>query len=264
MVLPTRPSSPSDSITDSTSAHADATDASDGGAFRLLDGGEIQALLQTLAEQRVRVTLSNAEGDHLNSTVRSVDVDGLTFDLRSGDEPEPLLGADEIVAVAYLDQIRVQFELEGLLHVDGPQGAMLRSPPPQQFYRFQRRQAFRVRMNGRTPQVRLPHPVQPGQDLRLRVADLSVGGLALLVLSDQVEALAALAALPSGTLLAGAHIELDRDTRFTTSLRLLHLHPGADGQAQLGLAFGPLEPSAARQLQIYIDQTQKLSRLLRK
>lgn len=258
MVLPPSPVSPGD---DSTDAPAEA------GAFRVLDPGEIQALLQTLAEQRVRVTLSNADGDHLNTTMRSVDAGGLSFDLRSGDAPEPLLGADEIVAVAYLDQIRVQFELEGLLLVDGPPGPLLRSPPPQQFYRFQRRQAFRVRMNSRVPQVRLPHPAdsgEPARELRLRVADLSVGGLALLVPADQVEALAALAALPSGTLLPGALIELDRDTRFTTSLRLLHLHPGTDGQAQLGLAFGPLEPTAARQLQLYIDQTQKLSRLLRK
>lgn len=258
MVPPTSPTTPSAPA----ATHPD--DATEAGAFRLLDGGEIHALLQTLAEQRVRVTISNADGDHLNSTLRSVDADGLTFDLRSGDAPAPLLGADEIVAVAYLDQIRVQFELESLLLVNGPQGAALRSPPPQQFYRFQRRQAFRVRVNSRTPQVRLPHPAHAGETLRLRIADLSIGGLALLVPSDQIDALTAFATLPSGSLLPAAQIELDRDTRFETTLRLLHLHPGADGQAQLGLAFGPLDPTAARQLQLYIDQTQKLSRLLRK
>ena len=125
------------------------------------------------------------------------------------------------------------------------------------------RSAFRVRPGNHSPQVRLTHP-QHTTELRARILDLSVGGLAMLLPPE-------LTPWPEGTILPGLTLELDRDTRFQASLRVRHVHV-ADAKANsytqpsgtlLGLAFAQIEPAAARALQLYIDQAQKRSRLLR-
>jgi len=230
------------------------------GDFRVDAPGEILALLRGLQTEQTPVVLSSAGGAHLEGTLCSIDSahGALAFDLRADDAQLPgLLGTDEVTVVAYLENIRLQFELDDLMLVNSPQGTVLRGGLPARLYRFQRRQAFRVRPNTRTPQARLQHPQVPELALRLRVLDLSIGGLALLLPPDAP-------ALAAGSLLPGVQIELDRDTRFKVDLRLQHVHPGEATGSQLGLAFVQIEPEAARELQRYIDQTQKLSRLLRK
>lgn len=229
------------------------------GDFRIAAPGEVLALLRHLQQQQATIELSSAAGLHLSGQLCGVDAEqaALSFDVGVHAPQLPaLLEADEVTAVAYLDQIRLQFELEGLLLVNGAEGAVLRSALPLALYRFQRRQTFRVRPNSRTPQARLQHPLWP-EPQRLRVLDLSIGGLALLLPPE-------LPAPPPGCLLSGAQIELDRETRFGAGLRLQHVHVNDGGGTQLGLAFAQIEAAATRDLQRYIDQTQKLSRLLRK
>ena len=59
-------------------------------------------------------------------------------------------------------------------------------------------------------------------------------------------------------------VELDRHTRLMVDLRLQHVRPQADGSRQLGLTFENLDPLAERDLQHYVEQAQKMARLLRK
>lgn len=244
----------------------DPATPADSGDFRIQAPGEILTLLRRLQSERSHLILSNAAGLSVQSSLCSVDAASgrLLLDLPTAGSPLPaLLGAEELTAVAYLDQIRLQFEVEGLLLVqpDAPTEnsgqAVMQASLPLVLYRFQRRQAFRVRPNGRTPQARFSLPTGSGELLSLRVLDLSLGGLALQLPAGQD-------APEAGTLLTGVLVELDRHTRLTADLRLQHARPQDDGSHQLGLLFEKLDPMATRDLQYYIEQVQKTARLLRK
>ena len=169
-----------------------------------------------------------------------------------------LVDGDEAVAVAYLDSIKLQFDLRGLLLVRSPQSCALQAVLPEVLYRFQRRQAYRVRTIERgSPKARLRHPSMPEMMLSLRVLDVSIGGCALLLPDD-------MPAIEAGVTLRGARIELDPDTRFGATLMVHHvssIQPHSRG-ARLGCELRELDGSAERALQRYIDNTQKRRRLL--
>lgn len=245
------------------SSSPDASDPEASGDFRIQASAEVLVLLQALQDQQIPITLSTPGGISVQSCLSAVDgqFGALGFDVHPDDPLLPeLLSAEEVTAVAYLDQIKLQFELEGLLLLNSEalaRGAVLRSPIPSRLYRFQRRQAFRVRPSTRTPQVRLPHPQEGEQELRLRILDLSLGGLAVLWPAD-------VSVPEAGGVIASAQIELDRDTRFEASLRVQNMRPEAEGGLLLGLNFARIDTEAERLLQRYIDQVQKLGRLLRK
>ncbi|MCV2367413.1 flagellar brake protein [Roseateles oligotrophus] len=224
--------------------------------FRVQAPSEILSLLRTLQTQKTRVSLSTPNGASLSCSLIDIDTEraSLSFDIAPANEQlQALLSADEITAVAYLDQIRLQFELEDPVLIN----AALRCNSPIVMYRFQRRQTFRVQNSLRTPQVRLVHPLHPDLHLSLRILDLSLGGVALL-LPAEVEP------FPPGCELASAQVNLARDIRFNTGLRLKNARPiDALGNTQLGWTFTQLDAEATLFLQRYIDQTQILSRMLR-
>ncbi len=155
-----------------------------------------------------------------------------------------LAQCDEAVAVAYLDSVKLQFDLSDLVLVHGASSCALRAALPAVLYRFQRRASFRVRtFERRAPQARLRHPSMPEMRLALRIVDISVGGCAL-VLPDDVPA------LQPGSRLGGVRIELDGDTAFDATLRLQHvsaMHGGGHGM-RLGCEFIELDGQAQRTL----------------
>jgi c-di-GMP-binding flagellar brake protein YcgR len=169
-----------------------------------------------------------------------------------------LAQCDEAVAVAYLDSVNLQFDLDDLVLVHGSHSCALRAQLPTVLYRFQRRASFRVRIfERRAPRAQLRHPSMPEMRLNLRIVDVSVGGCAL-VLPDDVPA------LQPGSRLGGVRIELDGDTSFDATLRLQHvsaMHGGGHG-VRLGCEFIELQGQAQRALQRYIDLTQQRRRLL--
>ena len=229
--------------------------------YRISAPVEIAAYLRELMSEQVRIYLRNPEGVDLHTTVCVLDArTGLMgFDLPvSSSQAESLLESDEITATAYLASIRLEFELEQPVIVRDGGGSVLRAALPRRLYRFQRRQTFRVQPMGvNYPLLQLRHP-QQGELLRLRVLDVSMGGLGLLLPGDQAE-------LPPNLDLVGCVLELDRDTRLDVGLRLLHVTQHAEIQSgrHLGCAFQALTPETARALQLYIDQTQKRRRQMR-
>ncbi|MET0519024.1 MAG: flagellar regulator YcgR PilZN domain-containing protein [Burkholderiaceae bacterium] len=255
-LTPTAPAAP-----DAPSPGAAPDDASaDLGEFRIQAPGEILLLLRRLLDQRTRLSLSAGGTEPLVSVLSAIDSrhGTLDFEIRDDDPQLGALRAARAIAVeAFLDNIRLQFSLEGLHPLRGGDGPVLRGRLPGQLYRFQRRQFFRVRPATRLPQVRLQHPLLPELQLRLRVLNLSLGGMALLLPEG-------IAPIPAGSLLPAVQVELDRDARFDAMLRVQHVEPGAEGGQQLGLAFDRIDAAATRILQLYIDQAQKLERLLRK
>ncbi|MFY9512626.1 MAG: flagellar brake protein [Rubrivivax sp.] len=229
--------------------------------FRVTHPREMLALLRQLRDASVPVHLSGPGGAGLTTALWALDDarGRLSF---SADEMHPQLQAlvdgDEAVAVAYLDSVKLQFDLHGLLVVRSAGSCALQAEWPQELYRFQRRSAFRVRPSERlAPKARLRHPAIPEMALALRVLDVSIGGCALLLPPD-------VPPLDAGVRLGDVRIELDADTRFEVMLTLHHvtsLQPQERG-VRLGCEWGPLSGSAERALQRWIDQMQKRRRLL--
>jgi len=235
----------------------------DGGLdeFRIHAPIEVRALLRKLVDGNVLVNVSGSDGTAYTTTIWAIDHARGTLSL-SADAADPkvqrLIEAEEAVVVGYLDSIKVQFDLHGLVLVHGVQTSALQASLPREIYRFQRRSSYRVRPLGRTtPLARLHHPALPEMQLQLRILDVSLGGCALFVPAD-------VPPISPGVDIASVWIELDPDTRFETRLHIHHV-TSLDSQARgvrLGCSMVALPREAERMLQRYIDQTQKRRRLL--
>lgn len=230
-------------------------------AFRVTDPVEQMALLRELLERNVIVHLSGPGGNGTTTTVWTLDTQQRRLSLGAevlDPQLQRLVDAGEVTAVAYLDNVKLQFELGELLLVHGERDCALQAPLPRTMYRFQRRENFRVRtLLRQAASAHLRHPSLPDMQLALRVVDVSMGGCALLLPDD-------VPPITPGLRLHKVRIELDADTRFDATLLLLHvtsIHPMSGG-ARLGCSLSELDGDAQRALQRYIDQTQKRRRLL--
>jgi len=229
--------------------------------FRVDDRTELLRLLKLLRDGSVPVALSSPRGHAVSTQLWSLDParDHLSFSAEGGGLAlQGLAQSDEAVAVAYLDSIKLQFDLSELLLVHDMASSALRTRMPAVLYRFQRRGSFRVRSLDRVaPLVQLRHPSIPDMLLALRVVDISASGCALRLPDD-------VPALQPGTRVQGARIQLDADTCFTATLGLQHvssLQPGTPG-TRLGCEMLDLDGPAQRALQRYIDRTQQRRRAL--
>lgn len=229
--------------------------------YRVDAPAEVQAYLQQLVRQEVPVTLAAPDGVSLVAGLWTLDAERelLVLTVPAGDaRVGHVVEGGEAVAVAYLDNVKLQFELEGLMLVHGHEASVLHARYPDTLLRFQRRGGYRVRPLGRqAPIVAIGRPDEPQALLRLRVLDLSHGGLALL-LPEGVEGYGV------GTAVSAASLELDAGRRIQIALRVVHVSPLREpGQGQrLGCEIEGLSGLAARTLQRYIDETQKRARLM--
>lgn len=244
---------------DTRPAELDASGGTDRWAeFRVAHSQDRKMLLRQVRDGNVAVNLSAPDGSALTTTLWAVEDNSLSFsvDARSP-QLARILDGDEAVAVAYLESVKLQFDLHELMLVRGPQSATLRAALPSEIYRFQRRQAYRVRtLERHAPTARLRHPAIPEMRLGLRVLDVSLGGCALWLPAD-------VPPLAAGTRLTEVEITLDAETRFIASLVLAHvsaLLPGSAG-VRVGCEWR-LAGSGERSLQRWIDQAQKRRRLM--
>jgi c-di-GMP-binding flagellar brake protein YcgR len=229
--------------------------------FRVTHPQERNLLLRQLRDGQSPVNLNGPDGSVITTTLWALDdvQARLSF---SADPGLPALArlveADEAVAVAYMDSVKLQFDVNRLVLVRGPQSCSLQCTMPAAVYRFQRRNAFRVRTPDKhSPTARFRHPSIPDMPLALRVLDVSIGGCALWLPAD-------LPPLQAGTQFAAVTIELDAETRFQTGLSLQHVTgPGRnDAGVRLGCEWQALSGNAERTLQRWIDHMQKRRRLL--
>jgi flagellar brake protein len=230
-------------------------------SFRVGDPVEVRSLLKSLMDRGVTINLNGSDGSAYSTTLWTIDgtQDKIAF---TADLMAPavhrLVEADEAVAVGYLDQIKLQFDVADRMLVHGRQHCVLQAALPRELFRFQRRNAFRVRTLERSaPTARFRHPSIPEMTLELRVLDVSVGGCALFMPSD-------LPMFEPGVQINDCSIELDAGTLLRGSLVVHHvtsIQPQARG-VRLGCELLHLDPDATRALQRYIDQTQKRRRML--
>jgi c-di-GMP-binding flagellar brake protein YcgR len=180
-----------------------------------------------------------------------------------------LVECNEATAVAYLENVKLQFDLQGFVLVHSATGSALHSQLPREMYRFQRRNAFRVRSSGRPdPLATFRHPALPDMTLALRMLDVSIGGCALWLPGD-------VPPLQAGTRLGELQVELDAETRFSAPATLQHITSlgngsetpdrataGAANGVRIGCEWLALPGSAERILQRWIDRAQQRQRLL--
>jgi c-di-GMP-binding flagellar brake protein YcgR len=228
--------------------------------FRVGHPAEVLALLRRLVDGNVLIQLSAPGGAAYTTVLWALDAQHqrISFDADPNHpQVRPLVDAGEATAVAYLDAIKVQFDVGGLVLVHGHNASALQAMLPSVLYRFQRREYFRVKAR-EGALAHLRHPALPEMQLALRVLDVSIGGCALALPAD-------VPPIAAGIRIAGARIELDPDSQAEVTLGIQHVsggfHPGAR-DLRLGCSFVALAGAAERTLQRYIDLTQRRARLL--
>ena len=230
-------------------------------AYRIDDPREVLSLLSQLRSSATALSITAPGGISLGASLWTLEPEHqrLALEMEAGAPQLPaLVDSNEADATAWLDSVKLQFPLQDLMLVRSTKATALQARLPNRIYRFQRRGAFRVRTLERgTPSATFRHPGMPDMLLRLRVVDISTGGCALLLPTD-------VPPLPLGTLVQGAVLEMDGDTRLACGLLLQHVSALGDQPSglRLGCELQDLDPLAVRQLQRYIDQTQKRRRLL--
>ena len=229
--------------------------------FRVSAPREIHTMLRQLHDGSVLLNLNASDGSVFTSAIWTIDSSRGTIGFNA-DPADPamqtLLECDEATVVGYLDSVKLQFDVQDLVLVHGNKASVLSCPAPKVLYRFQRRNAFRVRPGVRiSPTARLIHPAPPHSELALRVIDISIGGCAMF-LPDDVPTMSA------GVILNDVRIELDADTRLDLSMRLQHVTSiNADARGlRLGFEFRRVGGDTLRVLQRYIDLTQKRGKLM--
>jgi c-di-GMP-binding flagellar brake protein YcgR len=255
---------------DTRPADLDASGAGDRWAeFRVTHPQERLRLLRELRDGAAQISLSGPGGAAFGTTLWAVDdTQGRIAFNADADSPAlaRMLDADEAVAVAYLESVKLQFDLQGFMLVHGTTSCALQCGMPDEIYRFQRRSAYRVRTQERHgAQASFRHPSIPEMHIELRVLDVSIGGCALWLPPD-------VPPLQAGTLVADVHVELDADTRFTSSIGLQHVSahgalqgsPGGNGTSgvRVGCEWRRLPAASERVLQRWIDRTQRRRHLL--
>ena len=232
--------------------------------FRVTQTQESLGLLRALRDGNVPVMLNAPDGTAMAVTLWAVDTGQgrLNFSIKAGaPHLASLIDNDEAVAVAYLESVKLQFDLQNFMLVRGTQSSALQCRLPREIYRFQRRGAYRVRpRENQGPLAGFRHPALPDMRLALRVMDVSIGGCALWLPHD-------VPPLQAGTLVAEVQLELDAETSFVAAMCLQHVsgtgHSGhGEAGARVGCEWHKLAPGAERVLQRWIDRTQRRHHLL--
>ncbi len=238
------------------------TDASDLSEHRVRTLVEIRALLRQFVEGDVPLSLTTSDGLHYATSLWAEDPQRgvLVFAADPRDEAvQRLAESHEVTATGFLDSVKVQFDLHDLVLVHGRSASAFNAQYPRELYRFQRRHAFRVRPTGRSqPHAVLNHPDLPRRQIDLRVIDISHTGVALMLNE-------ALDLFRGGQLLPDVVIELDASTWLHVTLRVMHVSEVGHAPTpyrRIGCELVRLGNGAQRDLQRYLDHTQKRHRLL--
>ncbi len=229
--------------------------------FRVTSPREIGTILKQLLDGSILLNLHAVDGSVLTSAIWTMDsargAIGFNADPRDL-AVKALMASHEVVVVGYIDNVKLQFEVHGVMLVNGQRASVLSCAFPREMYRFQRRNAFRIRPLMRTsPVARLRHPDMPEMEFALRIIDVSMGGAALFLPND-------VPLMNAGTLINDVRLEFDTDTQLEVSMRLKHVTPikAETGGVRLGFEFVRIGGDAVRTLQRFVDLTQKRAKMM--
>lgn len=161
-----------------------------------------------------------------------------------------LLAAEELTVVAFVDNIKVQFNARKAQETAYDGHPAFRVRLPDRVLRLQRRDFFRVK----TPVSRPAHCLVPyGDDKKqyekLRMLDISVGGMALLAYPEKFT-------LPAGTRVDECFLDLPGIGSVEVSIKVRHVDPvPRDEKARsVGCEFVDVAPLARTLIQRYVNK----------
>lgn len=229
--------------------------------FRVTSPAEVVAALRQMRDSSVPINLTPPNGSQpYCTTLWALDTATRRISFSAGDNItglKDLLAKGQAVAVAYLENVKLQFDVTDLTLVKGVRASALMCSVPVQIYRFQRREFFRVRTDPRqSPRGLGRHPGRPELSVALRVLDVSEGGCGLLVPPETPP-------IRAGSVMQQVRFELDTEARFVATVTVRHVAEiRGGGGVRLGCEWEGLEVAGRKALQRYIEMMQKRRRLM--
>ena len=238
----------------SASLHAGNLYADD--RYMVRNRHQIRHLLQAMIDQRSMVTVHpDGRDQSFPSAVLEVDGDGLILDA----SPVPSVNhavetATSLLCFGQVDKVNVRFQLHGHRRVDRDGHVAFEAALPEEVHHLQRREFYRLETPvGDSPYFDLPDP-EGGDAIRLRVLDISAGGIALLLPAEQT--LLNLQARYTGIL------DIPEAAPFTTAVIACNLRqqkqPNGLEMTRVGLRFSDLPRGADNLIQRYIFRIDRL------
>lgn len=224
---------------------------------------EVVSLLREVLSRHALITIYFNEGhDAIGSTLLDVnpDFEELVIDCGADtDANARLLRAPCLTAVTSLDHIRIQFATGRAQPTTFQGGPAFRIRLPGSVLRLQRRNAYRVRVPmARPAHLRMAHPTLQDMTLKLKILDISVGGIAVLAaVNDGLS-------WERSDVIEGCSVELPDFGRFETALnvryKLLLAETGRTKLKRYGMEFvglpGPLASLVQRYI-LYVERSRQ-------
>jgi flagellar brake protein len=215
---------------------------------------EIVSLLRSLGEHGVLTTVYFDRNSGFAVTALlavNPEFEEVVFDTPSdGLALKRILDADELVFVAFVDAIKLQFtarRAEQTLHEGKP---AIRVRLPDRALRLQRRDFFRVRTPvGRPAFCLVPYPEDGKQYERLKLLDISIGGMALVSYPERFD-------LPEGHLIDDCYLDLPGVGSVAVSMKVRHVvcMQRDEKARRCGCEFVNMAPQARMMLQRYVNK----------
>ncbi len=215
----------------------------------------IKGVLGDLVRERALITLyaPNDPDEFVVSRLIDWDDRALRFDFNTGaDRAASLLAVGRMVVVAFLDQVKIQFDVHGPKLLADHSPAVVSCAFPARIHRIQRRDAFRVR----PPVQRVVECVVrtvDGQPRIHTVLDISATGLSI--------ALPAGVELPVvGEIWPHCRLEIPGYPALPTDLKVRAASPGelaTGANARIGCEFHRPSPEVQRAIQIYVMDVER-------
>ena len=233
-------------------------DLEDAARYVLHDPREIARVLQSLPDAGALISAHIMPGGlPCPTALLEVAHDGRV--LIDGNHVESInqriASASHLTCVSQLERVRIQFRLQGLERIDNDGRAAFSAPAPESVLKLQRRELYRLQLVP-GPLVTLQVPAEDGASppLKLRVIDLSGGGLAVSVREEDE------ARFGQRRLLPGCLLHLPDMAAIPLQLEVAHVSrrdplPGATLRA--GCRFVGLAPQAEKQLLQYIFRVER-------
>lgn len=225
---------------------------------------EIAVILRSLAARRIPIAVFGGRRYLFPSMVLQVTEEHFFLD-PCGDERLNALAVERgVVCQGKLDGILLQFEAQPLQRVEHQGVLALAAPLPRAMLRLQRREFFRLKPPTPTWWCELPRsaivPLSPQEaeqvKLKLRVLDLSVGGVALLFPPD-VPTPAHGTQVPSARLILPPMEWLETAMEVRNVLPLDTPGPAKAVPMRVGLRFVGMPTAVANRLYRYLFELQR-------
>jgi c-di-GMP-binding flagellar brake protein YcgR len=220
--------------------------------FRIHSRMEIVGLLRAVSAHREIVTVHfGGAQDFVVSAVLAVNPDFEEVVLDYGaDEAamQRLLRAQRLRITTHLNQVRIQFQGDVAAAVAFEGGSAFRVRLPESILRFQRRDAYRLKIPlGRPLLCDIPR-AEGGPAMRVRVRDISVAGIGLIDYPKNLP-------VAVGTVWPGCRINLPELGPLVADVEVMH---ASDGETRrCGCRFRNLPLAMANLIQRYITRVER-------